>query len=84
MVAPSKLLTDVGRSKKTPLIIILALVILLQRRFAERARKAFNLRKLTPEQLKDATRQLYVEESDGSKSLLVPFRGRVERVSTQT
>jgi ATP-binding cassette, subfamily D (ALD), peroxisomal long-chain fatty acid import protein len=36
--------------------------------------------KATEQQLKDARQQLYFDEQDGSKTLLLPFRGRVNKV----
>lgn len=36
--------------------------------------------KATPEELKKAQQQLYVEEQDGSKTLLLPFQKRVSKV----
>jgi ATP-binding cassette, subfamily D (ALD), peroxisomal long-chain fatty acid import protein len=40
--------------------------------------------KATEQQLKDARQQLYFEERDGSKTLLLPFRGNVHKVGPIT
>jgi hypothetical protein len=83
MVASSELhkaLSNIGRSKKTPIVLVLVTLLILQRRLANRAKRAFGSQRLSAEQLTDATRQLYVDEPDGSRSLLVPFRGRVDKV----
>jgi ATP-binding cassette, subfamily D (ALD), peroxisomal long-chain fatty acid import protein len=40
--------------------------------------------KATPEDLKKAQQQIYVEEKDGSKTLLLPFRKRVSKVDKPT
>lgn len=69
------------------LIFTLSIILLLRSRLLKLpqdvARKITNARaqnKLTPEELALALQQVYVEEPDGSKSLLVPYREGVSKV----
>jgi ATP-binding cassette subfamily D (ALD) long-chain fatty acid import protein len=36
---------------------------------------------MTPEELAEAMKQIYIKEGDGSKTLIVPYRDNVTQVS---
>lgn len=68
---------------RAPLLVALALVLFSRSRLTS-LNKLFTgpLRgdKATPETLKHAREQLYLDEKDGSKTLLLPFRQRIVKV----
>lgn len=73
---------------RKPLIIILATVLLLRSRLLSLPKKALSKlpkvsggQKLSQQELADALQQVYVTEEDGSKTILVPYRDRISKVS---
>ena len=70
------------KRRGAPLIILLATLVLLRSRILKRSKAVIDDgERLSPEDLAEAVQQLYVDEPDGSRSLLVPFRGRVSKAS---
>jgi len=73
---------DALHRHRVPLVVLLATLVLLRNRAFKRKKvDPLDGDKLSPEDLAKAVQQLYVDEPDGSRSLLVPFRGRVSKVS---
>ncbi|RDB30444.1 ATP-binding cassette sub-family D member 1 [Hypsizygus marmoreus] len=75
---------------RTPLIVLLAAILLLRSRLLSLPKEA--VRKLTTAsrptrlstgELADVLQQVYEQEEDGSKTLLVPYRDRVSKVNIQ-
>ncbi|KLO16094.1 hypothetical protein SCHPADRAFT_823580 [Schizopora paradoxa] len=67
-----------------PLVVVLAALVLLRNSaFKNKKGDSTHSDRLSPEDLAKAVQQLYVDEPDGSRSLLVPFRGRVSKVKIQ-
>lgn len=80
MASPS---LDALRRHRVPLVVVLATLVLLRNRaFKRKKDHSMHADRLSPEDLAKAVQQLYVDEPDGSRSLLVPFRGRVSKVSS--
>ena len=76
-------MTDVRsalKDKRVSLILILSTLLLLRRRILRRTKDLVSKSKLSAEELAAAAQQLYVENADGSKTLLIPFRGRIAKV----
>ena len=75
---------------RIPALIALAIILVARRRILEVSKLALSRRpqlqapKATPEELKEAIKQLYVDEADGSKTILVPFRDRVSKVRSSS
>lgn len=70
---------------RVPILVALVVVILARSRLAaitELAKAPLLSEKASPEALKQAQQQVYFDEEDGSKTLLIPFRGRVSKVRT--
>ncbi|KAG8812581.1 hypothetical protein FRC17_001958 [Serendipita sp. 399] len=66
-----------------PLLIVLALVLLSRSRITALNPVKFGpllQDKATAQELQQARKQLYFDEDDGSKTLLLPYRGRVSRI----
>jgi ATP-binding cassette, subfamily D (ALD), peroxisomal long-chain fatty acid import protein len=69
-------------------LVLLSLLILLRSRvitgprdlFRTLSRVGFN-KELSPSELSQALQQLYVEQPDGTRQLLVPFRDSISKVS---
>jgi ATP-binding cassette, subfamily D (ALD), peroxisomal long-chain fatty acid import protein len=70
---------------KVPVLVTLALLVLARSRVTALAKltQVGPLRSdsASPEELKKAKQQLYYDEPDGTKTVLLPFRGRVSKVS---
>jgi hypothetical protein len=74
--------------KKTPLLVLLAAVLLARSRLltgpadviAKLRKAGFKRGTISDDELQQTLQQIYTENSDGSKSLLVPYRGRVSEV----
>lgn len=85
MAVVSKPLRSIPPEARTPLIAVLTALLLIRSRLWKRQRGIKDVlpssRRLSPEKLAEATQQLYLQEKDGSKTLLVPFRGQVKKVS---
>jgi ATP-binding cassette subfamily D (ALD) long-chain fatty acid import protein len=75
---------------RIPALIALAILLVARRRILEFSKLALSRRpqlqapKATPEELQDAINQLCVDEADGSKTILVPFRDRVSKVKSSS
>ena len=75
---------------RIPALIVLAIVLVARRRILHLSKLALSRRpqlqapKATPEELKEAVKQLYVDEADGSRTILVPFRDRVSKVRSSS
>ncbi|KII91168.1 hypothetical protein PLICRDRAFT_37870 [Plicaturopsis crispa FD-325 SS-3] len=70
-------------SSRTPLIVLLASLLLLRGRIADfpqalvsKLTHVARKRNLTPQELAEALQQVYVKGEDGSKTLLVPYRDK--------
>jgi len=68
-------------------LVILSLLILLRSRVITGPRDIFRAlsrvglsKDLSPSELSQALQQLYVEEPDGTRQLLVPFRDSISKV----
>lgn len=69
------------RDKKLSLIVLLTTLLLLRRRILRRTKNLVSKSSsLSAEELAAATQQVYTNNLDGSKTLLVPFRGRISKV----
>lgn len=63
-------------------LILLATLLLLRSRLLPRSLRSLDLRRrLSQKELDEAQQQLYYDEPDGSKRLLIPHRGNVVEVS---
>lgn len=75
---------------RIPALIVLAIILVARRRILDLSKLALSRRpqlqapKATPEELKEAIKQLYVDEEDGSRTILVPFRDRVSKVRSSS
>jgi ATP-binding cassette, subfamily D (ALD), peroxisomal long-chain fatty acid import protein len=71
---------------RIPALIALAIILFARGRILDLSKLAISRRphlqtpKATPEELQEAIKQLYIDEADGSKTILVPFRDRVSKV----
>ncbi|KAI5120609.1 hypothetical protein M0805_008085 [Coniferiporia weirii] len=65
-----------ARSKAPPLIGLLVILFLLRKRLFRKTRTAPSDKKLA-----EATQTLYETNADGSRTLLVPFQGRIAKVA---
>jgi len=78
--------TSFQQQTRIPALIALAIILVARRRILDLSKLALSRRpqlqapKATPEELQEAINQLYVDEADGSKTVLVPFRDRVSKV----
>jgi ATP-binding cassette subfamily D (ALD) long-chain fatty acid import protein len=67
-----------------PIFIVISVLLLARSRITPLARASrvnpLLSDKATEQQLKYARQQLYFNEQDGSKTLLLPFQGRVNKV----
>jgi ATP-binding cassette, subfamily D (ALD), peroxisomal long-chain fatty acid import protein len=68
-------------------LVLLSLILLLRSRIITGPRDIFRTlsrvglsKDLSPLELSQALQQLYVEEPDGTRQLLVPFRGNISKV----
>lgn len=69
------------RNKKISLIVLLTTLLLLRQRILRRTKNLVSKSSsLSVEELAAAAQQVYTNNSDGSKTLLVPFRGRISKV----
>lgn len=75
---------------RIPALIVLAIILVARRQILHLSKLALSRRpqlqapKATPEELKEAIKQLYVDEADGSRTVLVPFRDRVSKVRSSS
>lgn len=88
MVAFSKHINSLDARQKRSLFTLLLAVLLLRSRLITGPRDVFTtlkkvagIQKPTPEELEQARQQLYLKNPDGTKNLLVTYRGRVSEVS---
>ncbi|KAF7795588.1 hypothetical protein EIP86_006751 [Pleurotus ostreatoroseus] len=86
---PVNLIPTATRHRKS-LIVSLAVVLLLRSRLLKlpqdvikRVLNGKSNHQLSPEELSQALQQVYVDEPDGSKSLLVPYRDGVSKVNVK-
>ena len=89
MTAFSKQINSLDAKQRRSLLTLLFAVLLLRSRIITGPRdvftalkKAAGIRKPTSEELEQARQQLYRKNPDGTKSLLVTYRGRISEVST--
>lgn len=89
MVVFSRHVNSLDARQKRSLLTLLFAVLLLRSRLITGPRdvftalkKAAGIQKPTPEELEQARQQLYRKNPDGTKSLLVTYRGRISEVST--
>ncbi|KAK7683183.1 hypothetical protein QCA50_013856 [Cerrena zonata] len=75
---------------RNPTLVLLAVLLILRSRVlslpkdtVEKLKTVASKPKLSPEQLSEALQQVYVNESDGSKTLLVPYRDSVSKVNVK-
>jgi ATP-binding cassette subfamily D (ALD) long-chain fatty acid import protein len=83
----SKPFRSLPPSSRAPLIVLLATILLLRSRLISIPKDALTKlksvaqgKRLSPEELVEALKQIYVNEDDGSKTLLVPYRDSVSKV----
>lgn len=83
---PAALLVRAAQSRR-PILVALAVVLLLRSRLLtlpkdiiRNLRTAAYGRRLTQDELTQALQQVYVDEPDGTKKLIVPYRDRVSEV----
>jgi ATP-binding cassette subfamily D (ALD) long-chain fatty acid import protein len=74
---------------RIPALIVLAIIVLARSRILDASKLALSRSQLqapkaTTEDLQEAIKQLYVDEADGSKTILVPFRDRVSKVHSSS
>lgn len=89
MIVFSKHINSLDPKQKRSFLTLLFVVLLLRSRLITGPRdvftalkKAAGIRRPTPEELERARQQLYRKNPDGTKNLLVTYRGRVSEVST--
>ena len=87
MVVFSKHINSLDPKQTRPLLTLLFTVLLLRSRLITGPRdvftalkKAAGIQKPTPEELEEARRQLYRENPDGTKNLLITYRDRISEV----
>ncbi len=80
-------LPNVSLQSRRPLLLALTVVLLLRSRLINgpkeallKLRSATYRRKLSPEEFSQALQQVYVNEADGSKTILVPHRNSISKV----
>lgn len=83
----SKPFRSLPPSSRAPLIVLLATILLLRSRLISIPKDALAKlksvaqgKRLSQEELVEALKQIYVNEDDGSKTLLVPYRDSVSKV----
>jgi len=84
MAAMSKPLKQVLLERKAPILTLAAILVLLRSRLISKRLPSLDIGRphtLSTQELEDAQQQLYHEEEDGSKTLIVPFRGNVAKAS---
>jgi hypothetical protein len=88
MIVFSRHINSLDAKQKRSLLPLLFVVLLLRSRLITGPRDVFNalkkvagIQKPTPEELEQARQQLYRKNPDGTKSLLVTYRGRISEVS---
>lgn len=71
---------------RIPALVALAIILVARGRLFDLLSRRPQLQapRATPEELQEATKELYVDEADGSKTLLVPFRDRVSKVRSSS
>ena len=72
---------------RNPTLVLLATILILRSRLLslpketiEKLRTVTYKQKLSPDELSQALQQVYVNEPDGSKTLLVPYKESVSQV----
>ena len=88
MVVFSRHINSLDAKQKRSLLTLLFAVLLLRSRLITGPRdvftalkKAAGIQKPTAEELEQARQQLFRKNPDGTKSLLVTYRGRISEVS---
>jgi ATP-binding cassette subfamily D (ALD) long-chain fatty acid import protein len=88
MVVFSKHINSLNAKQKRSILTLVFAVLLLRSRFITGPRdvftalkKAAGIQKPTPEELEQARQQLYRKNPDGTKNLLVTYRGPISEVS---
>lgn len=78
-------LVNVSHERQKSLALIVAVLIILRSHIPTSLPKSLDKytsrRRMNEQELADARQQLYEEDADGNLTLLVPFRGRVSKVS---
>lgn len=75
---------------RIPALAALVIILLARSRILDFSKLALSRRpqlqapRASPEELQEAIKQLYVDEADGSKTILVPFRDRVSTVRSSS
>ena len=89
MVVFSKHINSLNAKQKRPLLTLLFALLLFRSRLLTGPRdvftalkKAAGIQKPTLEELEQARQRLYRRNPDGTKNLLVTYRGRISEVST--
>ena len=89
MVAFSKHINSLDPRQRRSLLTLLFAVLLLRSRLVTGPRDVFialkkvaGIQKPTSEELEQARQQLYRENPDGTKSLLITYRDRISEVSS--
>jgi ATP-binding cassette subfamily D (ALD) long-chain fatty acid import protein len=89
MIVFSKHISSLRPKQKRPLLTLLFAILLLRSRLITGPRdvfialkKAAGIQNPTSEELEHARQQLYHKNPDGTKNLLVTYRGRISEVST--
>ena len=89
MVVFSKHINSLDPRQKRSLLALLFAALLLRSRLVTGPRdvfialkKAAGIQKPTPEELEEARQQLYRKNPDGTKNLLIAYRGRISEVSS--
>ena len=84
--APERLVQELRKAtgSRTPFIVLFTAIVLLRSRILQGRKNpldSLTFRRLSPEELTKASQQLYTEGPDGTKTLLIPFRGIIKKVS---
>lgn len=76
-------LLSISHERQKSLALTVAVLIILRSHIPTSLPKSLTqyTKRATPDELAQARQELYREEDDGSVTLLVPFRGRVSKVS---
>lgn len=82
----SRIVQELRKNKKaSSLAALFAVLLLLRSQSIGRRRRSKSLsllpKCLSPEEIANVEQQLYIEGDDGTPTLLIPFRGRVEKAS---
>ncbi|KDQ60342.1 hypothetical protein JAAARDRAFT_174405 [Jaapia argillacea MUCL 33604] len=86
----SRPLHNLPQASRKPLLILIATILLFRYRIVsvpqaaiERLRDVALRKRASPQEIQDALQQVYLDEPDGSKTLLVPSGDRISKVNIQ-